>query len=138
MCCRQLPSAGDFLLYMDSEEMSWYSHDLFMGFVLYLCIYIVLLAVPTNQKRFQCKRPKAKRASSLERTKRGTWLTRVYFHEDIDKHCSLANLILVHSLPHTYLPVSTSNTIHHSHLSACLTLWIFLTPCLDFVLVKRL
>ena len=30
--------------------------------VLYLYIYIALLAVHTNQKRFQCKRPREKRA----------------------------------------------------------------------------
>jgi len=30
--------------------------------VLYLCIYIALLAVHTNQRRFQCERPSEKRA----------------------------------------------------------------------------
>src|SRR6218665_3062017 len=29
--------------------------------VLYLCIYIALLAVHTNQKRFQCERPREKK-----------------------------------------------------------------------------
>jgi len=33
-----------------------------VGIVLYLYIYIVLLAVHTNQKRFQCERPREKRA----------------------------------------------------------------------------
>ena len=33
-----------------------------MAIVLYLCIYIALLEVHANQKRFQCKRPKEKRA----------------------------------------------------------------------------
>src|SRR6218665_2418640 len=35
--------------------------------VLYLYIYIALLAVHTNQKRFQCKRPREKRAVLRER-----------------------------------------------------------------------
>jgi len=33
-----------------------------MAIVLYLCIYIALLEVHANQKRFQCKRPREKRA----------------------------------------------------------------------------
>ena len=37
--------------------------------VLYLYIYIALLAVHTNQKRFQCEKPREK---SLPRKKRGT------------------------------------------------------------------
>jgi len=41
--------------------------------VLCLYSYIALLAVHNNQKRFQWERPREK---SLERTKRGTWLTR--------------------------------------------------------------
>jgi len=35
--------------------------------VLYLYIYIALLAVHTNQKRFQCERPREKRAVLRER-----------------------------------------------------------------------
>src|SRR6218665_1017204 len=35
--------------------------------VLYLYIYIALLAVHTNQKRFQCERPREKRAVLIER-----------------------------------------------------------------------
>ena len=35
--------------------------------VLYLFIYIALLAVHTNQKRFQCERPREKRAVLRER-----------------------------------------------------------------------
>src|SRR6218665_317392 len=35
--------------------------------VLYLYIYIPLLAVHTNQKRFQCERPREKRTVCLER-----------------------------------------------------------------------
>ena len=35
--------------------------------VLYLYIYIALLAVHINQKRFQCERPKEKRAVLRER-----------------------------------------------------------------------
>jgi len=35
--------------------------------VLYLYIYIALLAVHTNQKRFQCERPKEKKAVLRER-----------------------------------------------------------------------
>ena len=42
------------------------------------------------------------------------------------KHCSLANLILIHPLPHTSLPLWTPNTINHR----CLTIWI-LTRCLS-------
>src|SRR6218665_3397039 len=53
--------------------------------VLYLYIYIALLAVPTNQKRFQCERPSEKRAvrerkealgspvNKVDRVKRGSW-----------------------------------------------------------------
>src|SRR6218665_853307 len=37
------------------------------------------------------------------------------------KHCSLANPILIHRHPHTSLPVSTPNTIHHSRLTVCLS-----------------
>ena len=33
-----------------------------VSIVLYLYIYIALLAVHTNQKRFQCERPREKRA----------------------------------------------------------------------------
>ena len=35
--------------------------------VLYLYIYIALLEVQTNQKRFQCERPREKRAVLRER-----------------------------------------------------------------------
>src|SRR6218665_486527 len=40
-----------------------------MSIVLYLYIYIALLAVHTNQKRFQCERPREKRAVVRERKK---------------------------------------------------------------------
>ena len=40
--------------------------------VLSLYTYIAFLAVHTNQKRFQCERPREE--SSLKRTKRDTWL----------------------------------------------------------------
>src|SRR6218665_3918601 len=36
-------------------------------FVLYLYIYIALLSVHTNQKRFQCERPREKRSVLKER-----------------------------------------------------------------------
>jgi len=52
------------------------------------------------------------------------------------KHCSLANSILIHRLPHTSLPISTPNTIHHSHLNVCLPDFDHLP--IDFVLVKHL
>ena len=46
------------------------------------------------------------------------------FHSKL-KTLLLAGHILIHRLPHTSLPVSTSSTIHHSRLlSACLTLYI--------------
>src|SRR6218665_427697 len=40
------------------------------------------------------------------------------------KHCSSTNPFLICPLLPTPLPVSTLNTIHHSRLTACLTLWI--------------
>jgi len=36
------------------------------------------------------------------------------------KHCSLANPILIHPLPHTSIPVSAPNTIQHRRLTVCL------------------
>jgi|SRR6218665_2294594 len=42
-----------------------------MFIVLYLCIYIALLAMHTNQSASSARNPE--RRSSLERTKRGTW-----------------------------------------------------------------
>src|SRR6218665_1167721 len=36
------------------------------------------------------------------------------------KRCSSTNPIVICPLLHTALPVSTSNTIHHSHLTVCL------------------
>jgi len=38
-----------------------------MAIVLYLFIYIALLAVHTNQNRFQCERPREKRAVLRDR-----------------------------------------------------------------------
>ena len=43
------------------------------------------------------------------------------FHSKL-KHCSLANRILIHPLPHTSIPISTLNTFHHSHLAVSLDL----------------
>ena len=43
--------------------------------VLYLHIYIALLEVHTNQKRFQCERPSEKRAVLKERKEALNWLT---------------------------------------------------------------
>src|SRR6218665_1855507 len=45
------------------ERIQWQLYCI----VLYLCIYIALLAVHTNQKRFQCERPREKRAVLRER-----------------------------------------------------------------------
>src|SRR6218665_3090377 len=47
--------------------MKFFVWSAFNGFciVLYLYIYIALLAVLSNQKRFQCKRPREKRHYSL-------------------------------------------------------------------------
>ena len=55
------------------------------------------------------------------------------------KHCSLANPILIHHLPHTSLPVSTPNTIA-VWLRDCLLAWISGSwpLAIAFVLVKRL
>src|SRR6218665_1875341 len=47
--------------------------------VLYLYIYIALLAVHTNQKRFQCKRPREKRVVLRERKEALGGCVRVYF-----------------------------------------------------------
>ena len=38
-----------------------------LNFALYLCIFIALIEVHTNQKRFQCERPIEKRAVFRER-----------------------------------------------------------------------
>src|SRR6218665_1205871 len=37
----------------------------------------------------------------------------------------------IHRHPHTYLPVSTPNTIHHSRLTVCLPDSLDLDPCLS-------
>src|SRR6218665_1121946 len=46
---------------------TFFSSFLLYCIVLYLYIYIALLAVHTNQKRFQCKRPREKKAVLRER-----------------------------------------------------------------------
>src|SRR6218665_1624740 len=54
------------------------------------------------------------------------------FHSKL-KHCSLVNPILIHRHPHTYLPVSTPNTIHHSRLTVCLPDSLGLDRCLSIL-----
>src|SRR6218665_1190903 len=46
---------------------------------------------------------------------------------------SLASPILIHRHPHTYLPVSTPNTIHHSRLTVCLPDSLDLDRCLSIL-----
>src|SRR6218665_1904926 len=48
-------------------DASRQEHPALYCIVLYLYIYIALLAVHTNQKRFQCERPREKRAVLRER-----------------------------------------------------------------------
>src|SRR6218665_2964103 len=49
------------------------------------------------------------------------------------KHCSVTNPILICLLPTTSLPVSTPNTIHHSHLTVCLPDSLDLDRCLSIL-----
>src|SRR6218665_1984978 len=50
------------------------------------------------------------------------------------KHCSSTNPMRIHPLLPTSLPVSTPNTIHHSHLTVCLPDSLNLTRCLSILL----
>ena len=49
------------------------------------------------------------------------------------KSYPLANPILIHRHHHTYLPVSTPNTIHHSRLTVCLPDSLDLDRCLSIL-----
>jgi len=44
-------------------------------YILYCISILYILAVHTNQKRFQCSQETQREESSLERMTRGTWLT---------------------------------------------------------------
>jgi len=52
---------------MEAERAPHACKILLYCIVSYLYIYIALLAVHTNQKRFQCERPREKRAVLRER-----------------------------------------------------------------------
>ena len=64
--------------------------------------------------------------------------TQVHFLLQYESKCS-ANPNLIHPHPHTSLPASIPNTIHHSCLTVCLPHSQGLEPLLiNFVLIKRL
>src|SRR6218665_1646855 len=77
--------------------------------ILFLYIYIALLAVHTNQKRFQCERPREKRAVLRDRKEAlGSPVNKV------DRVYRRKELV---GLPSS-IPISTSSSFPHSFYSS--------------------
>jgi len=78
--------------------------------VLYLYIYIALLTVLTNQKRFQCKRPREKRAVLRERKEAlGSPVSKV---DRVEGRSWLRHTELVQILHHTRKANSDISDVH--------------------------